>query len=47
VGINFNKVLNGQGEPVVPANFVYEKDFVTTQTDLIRFMPSLTYKFNW
>lgn len=45
VAVDFNKVPNHPDRPVVPANFISERDLVATQADLIRFMPSLTYKF--
>ncbi len=45
VAVNFNKILGVDDNPVVQANFLYERDLVATQTDLIRFVPSLTYKF--
>ena len=45
VAVNFNKILNEENTPVVQANFLRERDLVATQTDLVRFLPSLTYKF--
>ena len=45
VAVNFNKVLDPQGDPVIKANFLNEQNLVATQTDLVRFLPSLTYKF--
>ena len=45
VAVNFNKVLQANGTPIVRANLLAEQDLVATQADLIRFMPSLTYKF--
>ncbi|MCB0669845.1 MAG: TonB-dependent receptor, partial [Saprospiraceae bacterium] len=45
VSVDFNKISNGPDRPVVPANFIEEPDLIATQSDLIRFMPSLTYKF--
>ena len=45
VAVNFNKVLDPDHKPVVPSNYIFERDLVSTQTDLIRFLPSLTYKF--
>ncbi len=46
VAVNFNKVLDNSGNPVVKANYTLEKDLVATQADLVRFLPSLTYKIN-
>ena len=45
VAVNFNKILEGGVTPVVRANLLGERDLVTTQTDLVRFLPSLTYNF--
>ncbi|NND05113.1 MAG: TonB-dependent receptor [Saprospiraceae bacterium] len=45
VAVNFNKILDKEDVPVVQANFLRERDLVSTQTDLVRFLPSLTYKF--
>ncbi|MBK8491064.1 MAG: hypothetical protein IPL49_09275 [Saprospirales bacterium] len=45
VAVNFNKVIGNNGSPIVEANLLAERDLVTTQADLIRFLPSLTYKF--
>ena len=46
VAVNFNKIENNAGEPIVKANHAIEQNLITTQADLIRFLPSLTYKFN-
>jgi TonB dependent receptor-like, beta-barrel/CarboxypepD_reg-like domain/Secretin and TonB N terminus short domain len=46
VAVNFNKVLDPSGTPAVKANYAIERNLIATQTDLIRFLPSLTYKFN-
>lgn len=46
VDVNFNKILRENGTPVVRADLLAERALVTTQTDLIRFFPSLTYTFN-
>lgn len=45
VAVNFNKVLGPNGNPVIQSDFVLEQDLITTQTNLVRFFPSLTYKF--
>jgi hypothetical protein len=45
VAVNFNKTLQANGTPVVRANWLAEEALVATQADLIRFMPSVTYKF--
>ena len=45
VVVNFNKMLENDVSPVVRANYYGEQALVTTQTDLIRFLPSMTYKF--
>ncbi|MBK8503471.1 MAG: TonB-dependent receptor plug domain-containing protein [Saprospiraceae bacterium] len=44
IAIDFNKVSE-EGKPVIPVNFVSDRDLVSSRTDLIRFFPSLTYKF--
>ena len=46
VAVNFNKIENNTGDPIVKANHSIQQNLITTQTDLIRFLPSLTYKFN-
>lgn len=45
VDVNFNKVDNGSGRPVVQANLLAEDQLTATQLDLLRFFPSLTYTF--
>ncbi len=45
VTVDFLKVLDENGNTFVPANLLPDQEFVATQTDLIRFFPSLTYKF--
>ncbi|MEL6635179.1 MAG: TonB-dependent receptor [Bacteroidota bacterium] len=45
VSVNFNKVILKEGEPLVQANYANERELRSTQTDLIRFFPSLSYKF--
>ena len=47
VAVNFNKIEDDSGTLVVEANHVIERDLLVTQADLIRFLPSLTYKFNF
>lgn len=46
VAVNFNKILDNGGSPIVRANAIGEQALVATQADLVRFLPSLTYKFN-
>ncbi len=46
VAVNFNKTLDNSDKPIVKANQAIEQNLITTQTDLVRFLPSLTYKFN-
>ena len=43
--INFNKIPVEGDRPVVKANLLNETALTASQTDLIRFFPSLTYKF--
>lgn len=45
VAVNFNKVLDAEDKPIVQANLLGSQNLVSTQADLIRFFPSLTYKF--
>lgn len=45
VSVNFNKIPVEGDRPVVPANFLSDVPLSPTQTDLIRFFPSLSYKF--
>ncbi len=47
VDINFNKVLDENNEAVINANVLNQQNLVTTQTILVRFLPSLTYKFEF
>jgi len=44
VAVNFNKILDDE-KAIVRANAIGVEDLVTTQADLVRFLPSLTYKF--
>lgn len=43
--LNFNKVLSADGKLVVPADIYQMSPFVSSQTFLAQFVPSLTYKF--
>jgi carboxypeptidase-like protein len=43
--INFNNIPVEGDQPVVKANLLNETALTASQTDLIRFFPSLTYKF--
>ncbi len=45
VDVNFNKTENGDARPIVQANLLAEEQLTATQTDLLRFFPSLTYTF--
>lgn len=45
VAVNFNKIPVEGGRPVVKTDFLSEEALTASQIDLIRFMPSLTYKF--
>ena len=45
VAVNFNKVPGDNDRPIIQANFLKEQNLISTQADLIRFFPSLTYKF--
>ncbi|MFT5766186.1 MAG: hypothetical protein ACI8X3_003625, partial [Saprospiraceae bacterium] len=45
--INFNNISVEGERPVVKANLLNETALTASQTDLIRFFPSLTYKFKW
>ena len=47
IAINFNKIENDNGNPIVRANALGEQTYIATQSELIRFMPSLTYKFGF
>ncbi len=47
VDINFNKMIGKNDSPVVKANIIGQESLVATQTMLVRFLPSLTYKFNF
>jgi len=45
VDVNFNKLTATDIRPQVPANFNEPPLLSASQFDLIRFFPSLTYKF--
>ncbi len=47
ISLNFNKIKTKNGKYVVPTDVFGDNELITTQTDLIRFMPSLTYKFSF
>ena len=47
IDINFNKILNENDSPIVKADVLTQQDLIATQTSLIRFLPSLTYKFKF
>lgn len=47
IAINFNKIEDDQGNPIVRANVWGEDTYIATQSELVRFMPSLTYKFGF
>lgn len=44
VAVNFNKILSPTDKPVVQADFSQKQNLVATQAELVRFLPSLTYK---
>lgn len=46
VAVNFNKIPVEGARPVVKSNLLSLEALQASQIDLIRFMPSLTYKFN-
>jgi len=45
VTVNFNKIEEADGSLAVKANYISEQDLITSQTSLVNWMPSLTYKF--
>ena len=45
VKVNFNKIPVEGDRPIVPANFYVQRNLIASQADLIRFFPSITYKF--
>lgn len=45
VDVNFNKISNHGASPLVKTNLLSEVPLQASQIDLIRFFPSLTYKF--
>ena len=45
IDVNFNKIENGNARPIVQANLLAEDQLRATQSDLLRFFPSLTYTF--
>ncbi len=45
VSLNFNKIRTSSGQFVVPADIYHTQEIVPSQTILVQFMPSLTYKF--
>ncbi len=47
IAINFNKIEDDQGNPIVRANVWGEDTYIATQSELVRIMPSLTYKFGF
>ena len=46
ININFNKIPSDGPRPLVKTNLLSEIPLQPSQIDLIRFFPSLTYKFN-
>lgn len=46
ISVNFNKIPSTGSRPVVKANFLSDEALIASQIDLIRFYPSLTYKFS-
>lgn len=47
IAINFNKILDDNATPIVRANVWGEDTYIATQSELVRIMPSLTYKFGF
>ncbi|MBN2669817.1 MAG: TonB-dependent receptor [Bacteroidales bacterium] len=47
VGISHNKIKTGDNTFEIPSNLYEDTDLVTTQTYLLGFMPSLTYRFKF
>lgn len=47
VAVNFNKIADNEANILVPSNFIYERDIISTQFDLLRLVPSITYKYEW
>ncbi len=47
IAINFNKILDNNDSPIVRANVWGEDTYIATQSELVRIMPSLTYKFGF
>ncbi len=45
VTVDFLKIQDENNGTVIPANYIPDQEFIATQTDLIRFFPSLSYKF--
>ena len=45
VAVNFNKITDADDQPIVRANLLGQESLITSQADLVRFLPSLTYKF--
>ena len=45
IDINFNKIQDSNGHPIVPTNVLANQQLIAVQTDLIRFLPSISYKF--
>lgn len=47
IAVNFNRIPSAGPRPVVPANLLSDIPLSASQVDLIRFLPSLTYKFKY
>ena len=45
IAVNFNKIEDENGTPILKTNLLSESPLVPTQIELVRFFPSLTYKF--
>ncbi len=45
VSVNFNKIISEDGDEIIQGNYARDRELVSTQTDLVRFFPSLSYKF--
>ncbi len=45
IDVNFNKSISEDGTPVIRSNILSNQQLITVQTDLIRFLPSISYRF--
>ncbi|MFK7807108.1 MAG: TonB-dependent receptor [Saprospiraceae bacterium] len=47
VAVNFNAILDENGEPIIKGNLLEESEIVATQAYLLQFFPSLTYRLRF